>query len=667
MNAVPNAEWLEANQRWLTDALDELGDVLDRHRADRGGSRADASLPRQPAASDAFAASMQPPPALDVLCETFRLSRFERDILLLCAGVELDGRFASRCADALGHRHPIAPTYSLALAALPDAHWSALAPGSPLRRWRLVEIKPGESVTTSPLRIDERILHYIAGISYLDPRLESLLEPLMGRSDLVPSHQRIAERIADLWSRASTDPTLPVVQLYGQDAEAKHVIVAAAAETLGLTAYRFDSALLPASPADVDALSCLWAREAALMAGVLVIDCHDIDASDAVRRCATKRFLETTSGALVAATRAREIDLRRSSLALDVPRLTRAEQLAVWRNIFDSGRRAVNGECLALVSQFDLGAAAIRAAAREVLERPVSIDDRSTPGGLAADLWAACRTQARPAVANLAQRIEPRARWEDLVLPASKVEVLHQIAVQVRHRYTVYDEWGFAAKSGRGLGITALFWGQSGTGKTMATEVLANELSLDLYRIDLSSVVSKYIGETEKNLRQIFDAAEAGSAILLFDEADALFGKRSEVKDSHDRYANFEISYLLQRMEEYRGLAILTTNVKTALDPAFQRRIRFIVQFPFPDAMLRAEIWRRSFPIGAPIEGLDVIKLARLNIAGGHIRNIALNAAFRAADERASVQMRHLLDAARSEYAKMEKPLTDAETREWMG
>ncbi len=667
MNAVPSAEWLVANQRWLTHALDELGDVLDRHRAARDGSDPDASLPQQRAALDALASSMQAPPALDALCETFRLSRFERDILLLCAGVELDGEFARRCADALGQRHPIAPTYSLALAALPDAHWSALTLGSPLRRWRLVEIKQGESLTTSPLRIDERILHYIAGISYLDPRLESLVEPLAARSDLVSSHHKVAERIAELWSNASQDPTLPVVQLHGQDAEAKHAIVAAAAEALGFTAYRFDSALLPVSPADVDVLSCLWAREAALMAGVLMIDCHDIDTSDAVRRSAIRRFLETTSGALVAATRAREIDLRRSNIALDVPRLTRAEQLAVWRSILDSGRRAVNGECLALVSQFDLGATAIRAAAREVLSRSASIEDRSTPGNLATDLWAACRTQARPAVANLAQHIKPRARWEDLVLPASKVEILHQIVVQVRHRYTVYDEWGFAARSARGLGISALFWGPSGTGKTMAAEVLANELSLDLYRIDLSSVVSKYIGETEKNLRQIFDAAEAGSAILLFDEADALFGKRSEVKDSHDRYANVEISYLLQRMEEYRGLAILTTNMKAALDPAFQRRIRFVVQFPFPDATHRAEIWRKSFPSGAPIEGLDATKLARLNIAGGHIRNIALNAAFRAADERVSVQMRHLLSAARSEYAKMEKPLTDAETREWMG
>jgi SpoVK/Ycf46/Vps4 family AAA+-type ATPase len=200
----------------------------------------------------------------------------------------------------------------------------------------------------------------------------------------------------------------------------------------------------------------------------------------------------------------------------------------------------------------------------------------------------------------------------------------------------------------------------------MAADVLARELQLDLYRIDLSSVVSKYIGETEKNLRRVFDAAEAGGAILLFDEADALFGKRSDVKDSHDRYANMEVSYLLQRMESYRGLAILTTNLKDALDTAFLRRIRFIIRFPFPDATQRAEIWQRIFPRQTPTENLDVKKLAKLSVAGGNIRNIALNAAFFAADAGEPVGMKHLLRAAQSEYIKLERPLTDTEVKGWV-
>ena len=278
-------------------------------------------------------------------------------------------------------------------------------------------------------------------------------------------------------------------------------------------------------------------------------------------------------------------------------------------------------------------------------------------------LWDACRVSARARLDDLAQRIEPAADWDDLVLPAAQLQTLRDIAAQVRQRTRVYETWGFAAKGARGLGISALFAGASGTGKTMAAEVLASELRLDLYRIDLSQVVSKYIGETEKNLRRVFDAAEEGGAILLFDEADALFGKRSEVKDSHDRYANIEVSYLLQRMEAYRGLAILTTNLKSALDPAFLRRIRFVVQFPFPDAAQRAEIWRRIFPAQHADRGPRRDKLARLNVAGGNIRNIALNAAFLAADAGEPVRMGHLLRAARSEYAKLEKPLTESESQ----
>jgi SpoVK/Ycf46/Vps4 family AAA+-type ATPase len=281
-------------------------------------------------------------------------------------------------------------------------------------------------------------------------------------------------------------------------------------------------------------------------------------------------------------------------------------------------------------------------------------------------LWDACRRLARPRLDDLAQRIESTVTWDDLVLPDIQEQTLLDIAAQVRQRTRVYVNLGMASRNLRNLGISALFAGPSGTGKTLAAEVLANELRLDLYRIDLSSVVSKYIGETEKNLRRVFDSAEDGGAILLFDEADALFGKRSEVKDSHDRYANVEVSYLLQRMEAYRGLAILTTNMKSALDTAFLRRIRFVVSFPFPDAGLRAEIWLRMFPPQVPTADLDRAQLARLNLAGGNIRNIALNAAFVAADTGEPVQMKHLLRAARSEYAKLEKTLSEAEISGWV-
>ncbi|MDO8578177.1 MAG: ATP-binding protein [Dehalococcoidales bacterium] len=238
------------------------------------------------------------------------------------------------------------------------------------------------------------------------------------------------------------------------------------------------------------------------------------------------------------------------------------------------------------------------------------------------------------------------ATWDDLVLPEAPRQKLAEIAAEVRQRLEVNKTRGHGSRISRSPGITALFAGPSGTGKTMAGEVLAHDLHLPLHRIDLSQVVSKYIGETEKNLRRLFDAAEGGGAILFFDEADALFGKRSAVKDSHDRYANIEINYLLQRMEDYQGLTILATNKKEALDPAFVRRLRFIVSFPLPNAEQRKEIWRRVLPAAVPAGDLDLDKLARIKVSGGSIRNIALQAASLAAEEGETVGMKHLRRAA---------------------
>jgi SpoVK/Ycf46/Vps4 family AAA+-type ATPase len=243
------------------------------------------------------------------------------------------------------------------------------------------------------------------------------------------------------------------------------------------------------------------------------------------------------------------------------------------------------------------------------------------------------------------------------VLPRAQLASLRAVEDQVRHQATVYAVWGFGARSSRGLGITALFSGPSGTGKTTAAEAMAASLGLDLLHVDLAQVVSKYIGETEKNLDRVFAAAEAGGSILLFDEADAIFGKRSEVRDSHDRYANMEVSYLLQRMEAYRGLAILTTNQKNVIDEAFLRRLRFVVHFPFPDRALRETLWRRAFPHNVVEDALDWTALSRLSLSGGSIRNVALNAAFVAAAEGGKVAISHLLRALSAEGAKVEAPL----------
>jgi len=659
MTSVPvTLTWHEANQRFLMGEIARVREALARHAARTGAApeaNAGGGSPGETAAPEADAS----PSALDALRATFALSPFECDLLLMCAGMELDAAFPALCAAANGDPVRPYPTFSLALAALPDPHWSALTPEAPLRRWRLIEITWGGALTLSALRIDERILHYLCGLHHLDERLVGLVEPVHRHDELAPSQLALVEQIAAAWARDPGPDGLPIVQLCGADGETKHAIAAAACAALGLRLYRMDAGAVPATPSELEALARLWEREAALSAWALLVDRDDLDPADAPRATATARLLERLRCPLFVAGRERRQVRGRSLLTFETQRPDPQEQYTLWRNALDPAP-GLNGQIDALVAQFSLNAPAIQATARQALA--AAADAGALPGAL----WDACRAQARPHMRDLAQHIHPAASWDDLVLPDEQLRILREIAVHVRVRSQVYQHWGWAARGMRGLGISALFAGASGTGKTMAAEVLAGALRLDLYRIDLSQVVSKYIGETEKNLRRVFDAAEEGGAILLFDEADALFGKRSEVKDSHDRYANIEVGYLLQRMEAYRGLAILTTNMKDALDAAFLRRLRFVVHFTFPDAGQRAAIWQHIFPRETPTEGLRIEKLARLNVAGGNIRNIALNASFLAADAGEPVCMPHLLRAARGEYAKLERPLTEAEIGGWV-
>lgn len=342
-----------------------------------------------------------------------------------------------------------------------------------------------------------------------------------------------------------------------------------------------------------------------------------------------------------------------------------ADRRQLWIDTLGpAGAHRAGPELDRAASHFRLGSRAVQSIAK-TLQTSLAIPSGNAGATAPGPLWNGCRQESRGGLDNLAQRLETTADWDSLVLPEAQLAVLRQIAAHLRQRFRVQEEWGFAAQGSRGLGLATLFAGESGTGKTLAAEVLAHSLNLDLYRIDLSAVVSKYIGETEKNLRRVFDAAEDCGAILLFDEADALFGKRTEVKDSHDRHANIEVSYLLQRMEAYHGLAVLTTNLKSSLDTAFLRRLRFVVQFPFPDQEQRIALWQRAFPAATPTRDLDLDKLSRLSMTGGSIRNIALNAAFLAADAGEPVGMSHLLTAAHAEASKRERPLADAETRGW--
>ncbi len=651
--------WYELNQQYLMREIKRLRQILatkvNGEDFDLGDFREENPNPNLV-------------PALKQLCHVFDLSNFERDLLLLCAAIELDGSWSSLCATVTGDAQRNYPTFSLALAILPGANWGALTPDAPLRKWRLIEVGSGHTLTNSPLRIDERILHYLAGVSHLDERMLGIVQPVVGQKYMVPSHLQLAEQIAQIWMESSSDNLLPTVNLCGEDIISKRHIAAAVCTSFDLNLYGISADDIPIVSSELNQLIRLWEREYNLNSCALLLECDEIEIAEPNRESAIARFTERVNCPLIISSYERRRQRQRLLLSFDVHKPTTNEQRQLWENALGKDRSSLNGQVELLVSQFNLNTPAIYAVAKSAIGywgANYDQDSEIDAPILGKILWESCRDQARQRLHDLAQHIPPTASWDDLVLPQTQRDTLQDIVAHVRQRAKVYESWGFAGKSGRGLGISALFSGASGTGKTTAAEVIAGELHLDLYRIDLSSVVSKYIGETEKNLRRVFDAAEAGGAILLFDEADALFGKRSEVKDSHDRHANIEVSYLLQRMESYRGLAILTTNLKNALDQAFLRRLRFVVQFPFPDATQRAEIWRRVFPKDTPTQGLDVNKLAKLSVAGGNIRNIALSAAFIAADAGEVVQMKHLLEAAKTEYVKLEKPLTDTEVKGW--
>jgi hypothetical protein len=601
---------------------------------------------------EAIAAEMATPPALHTLAARLDLRGFEQDTLLLCAAMELDTSIGPLCAHVQGDAALAFPTFALALNLFAEPSWDALSPERPLRHWRLLEItQPGATpLTVSALRADERIVNFLKGVTYLDDRLMPLLTALPEPGpDIPPSHHATAGQALHRLAAASAGVDLPPVQLLGNDPASKRVISALVCRQLGRHAYRLDGSLLPHAAADLETFARLWQRESMLLPIALYVD---LDGADPAQTAAVERLAARVRGLVFTATRALSANAD-APIAVEVAKPTEVEQRAAWAEAL--GERA-DDLPRALAAQFNLNTNVIR----EVVARETS-DAETDQNTIAPRLWDACRALTRPRLDSLARRLEPRSGWDDIVLPAAELAMLHQIADQVGHRSQVYNDWGFAARMSRGLGISVLFAGTSGSGKTMAAEVLARHLRLDLFRIDLSAVVSKYIGETEVNLRRLFDAAEEGGAILLFDEADALFGKRTEVRDSHDRYANIEVNYLLQRMESYGGLAVLATNMKSALDPAFLRRIRFVVDFPFSGPAERKLIWQKAFPPQTPLEGLDWDRLARLNLVGGHIAVIALNAAFQAAQAGTPVTMPLVFGAARIEYRKLGRPVNEAD------
>jgi hypothetical protein len=700
-SAAVTKDWRELNARWLAARLVELRLRLHRHAltirddtspavadwivaADAADLRVaetrrtdlellDARVETAALTAQAIEGAMGtdlPGPALRVLSELAGLSDFEERVLLMAAAPSFDGAFAPAYAEVHADARLDHATLHLVLAlyADPDERLlraDALMPSRALRRLRLVDVsaEPVTGLMLRALAVDERVVDYLRGYNRMAADLEPYLVAVEA-SDSSSTGAVPAGSVADLAATVTAfvqrdQGRWPTLDLVGAPDAGATEAVALACRRLGLHLHAVRTAALAALDTRRRAeIVALLGREALLGNLALVVDATTVERGSEAASVVDELISNVGAPLFVLSTepwpsKAAPLDV------VPVQRPTRTEQGSLWRTALARHPNTVNGEVDAIVQQFDLGPAAISeivAGAARRTESPISGDA----------LWDACRDRAGSGLDELARRIEPAYDWQDIVVPDDVIGQLRELADQVEQRSRVYERWGFGTKLGRGRGITALFAGPSGTGKTMASEILARHLRLDLQRIDLAGVVSKYIGETEKNLRRVFDAAEASGAILLFDEADALFGTRTEVRDSHDRYANLEINYLLQRMEDYSGLAILATNRRAALDTAFLRRLRFVIEFPFPGPDERRRIWESVFPPAAALDDIDHGALSRLELSGGNIRTIALNAAFLAAADDDPIGMSHLMRAAAREYAKLGQPVSSAEFGSWV-
>jgi len=603
-------------------------------------------------------------PALEALVRSFGLKSIERDLLILCFAIENEPAFATLAAYVQDNINARYATLDLVLSVLcrsqeeREAAREALLATSPLRHFKLVRQVDGEGDTVrglQTLRLDERVSDYIRGNNRLHEGVARLCRPVA--SNLVAGvHRELIDELCR-YLRAAHQPW-PLFHLTGSEGSGKLAVAAQFAARANMQLYRMNARYLPVQADERHELLLLMEREVLLSRFALYLDVTEVDSADRTFTAVVRDWIERAGGIIFVGAHERW-QFNRPVRYITIPKLNAETQCQLWRESLQGTPNSVGADVDAIVQQFDFGPTAIP---RVIATATARARGRAEEFKLQTeDLWEACREQVAWKLGTLAQRLVPCYGWDDIVLPEDQLSQLREIADQVATRGTVYETWNFGSRLPRGRGIGALFSGPSGTGKTMAAEILARHLKLDLYRIDLAGVVSKYIGETEKNLRNVFDAAEQSGAILFFDEADALFGKRSEVRDSHDRYANIEVNYLLQRMEDYRGLAILCTNRRSALDRAFLRRLRFLVEFPFPDSANRRLIWTKVFPAQAPQGELDWEALARLEITGGSIRNIALNAAFLAAGEQTNIQMNHIAHAARREYSKIDKLLTESE------
>ena len=611
-------------------------------------------------------------PRLARLAELFNLDPFEQEVVLICLAPELDLRYERLYAylqDDVSRRRPTVDLILRLLGSSPgnraDERW-ALGPAGPLLAAGLVILADDAAerwpLLTRPLRLDERIVEYLLGSDRLDARVSPVARLFSHRdeADVVTLPAGLQESLVRLLrATRRTSGSGPIVYVHGPSGASRRATIHAACAGADVPLFLVDVGALLTTGRSIPLLT-IASREALLQEAVLGLDGFDRllgdDQDVAAVRSHVLAMLRRRVGATFLIGDARWEPApwlpTVESLRVELPPLAPTARLGLWRRQLDT--RIPADVIVDLAARFRLDGDAVRAVEATARLRAIwRGDDEIGPD----DVKAAARAIAAPPLDGLARRVDPRYGWDDIVLPADGMAQLKEICARARHQATVLEKWGFGRKHARRAGLTALFAGQPGTGKTMAAEIISGALGLELYRIDLAAVVSKYIGETEKNLERIFRAADQGDAVLLFDEADALFGKRSEVRDAHDRYANVEIAYLLQRLEAYDGLAILTTNLRGNMDDAFVRRLDFVLEFPMPDEPERLRIWNLALPTEAPLApDVDLPFLAKkFRLSGGHIRNIALGGAFLAASEDEPISMRHLVRATRREYQKLGK------------
>ncbi|HEX3048939.1 MAG TPA: AAA family ATPase [Bacillota bacterium] len=618
--------------------------------------------------------------ALPQLAKIFNLSFFEEQCILICLAPEIDRKYEKLYAylqDDITRKKPsVDLIFSLLLKSTEEkiAARIVFEPQRPLLKFIFQSL---DNVTEEAtplilrfLKLDDRIVNFLLEINSIDRRLERIVQFVApsnysGSELIIPEELTQVRSVAQAASQMQIETGKRIIfYFHGPYGAGKKQWAELIGRDFGLPMLLTDLQKILNSSASHHELLQLLGRESVLQQAALVIDNFQLFLENEDKnKSELESLLDTIRTFVPLVFLISDRPWKPLGLVnglIFVEQEFKIPPASLRRNFWETFSKRyqldqrVDFDSLAVKFRFSPGQIKDSIANAEFL----ALYRSNQPGSIEmGDLYTACHNQSNQKLSILARKIKPKYQWEDIVLPPDQLDQLREICNQVKYRQVVYGEWGFDRKLSLGKGVTALFSGPPGTGKTMAAEVIANDLCLELYKIDLSQVVSKYIGETEKNLEKIFTEAETSNAILFFDEADALFGKRSEVKDAHDRYANIETGYLLQRMEQYEGIVILATNLNKNMDEAFLRRLNFVIEFPFPDTKHRELLWHKIFPESAPRSSeLDYLFLAeKLNVAGGNIKNIALNSAFYAADEAAAITMKHIILATKREYRKIGK------------